>query len=97
MSATSPPITRARQRALSRSIVLGVLLLLAGILAIVLPPIAGVGITIFVGWLLIASGIGHIVYGWQAREKATMLWEKLWELFYAGVRPHSSSSRLSLQ
>jgi len=64
------------------SIVLSVLLVLAGILAIVLPPIAGLGVTILVGWLLIFSGVAHLVYGWQTREKGGMIGELLLGLLY---------------
>jgi uncharacterized membrane protein HdeD (DUF308 family) len=85
MSATSTPIAGAVKKVFSWEIALSILLIFAGIFAIILPPIAGVGITIFVGWLLIFSGIGHIVYGWQTRQKGTMLWELLLGIVYIGV------------
>jgi uncharacterized membrane protein HdeD (DUF308 family) len=85
MSATSTPIAGAVKKVFSWEIALSILLIFAGIFAIILPPIAGVGITIFVGWLLIFSGVGHIVYGWQTRQKGTMLWELLLGIVYIGV------------
>ena len=66
---------------------LSILLIVAGILAIVLPPIAGLGVTIFAGWLLIFSGVGHLMYGWQTRHKGGMIWELLLGILYicAGI------------
>jgi len=42
------------------SIVLSVLIMIAGFLAIALPFIAGIAITVIVGWMLIFSGV-HVV------------------------------------
>jgi len=87
MSTASTSLVTAEKKVLGWSIVLSVLLVFAGILAIVLPPIAGLGVTILVGWLLIFSGVAHLVYGWQTREKGGMIWELLLGLLYiaAGV------------
>jgi uncharacterized membrane protein HdeD (DUF308 family) len=87
MSTASTSLVNAEKKVLGWSIVLSLLLVFAGILAIVLPPIAGLGVTILVGWLLIFSGVAHLVYGWQTREKGGMIWELLLGLLYitAGV------------
>jgi len=87
MSTASTSLVTAEKKVLGWSIVLSALLVFAGILAIVLPPIAGLGVTILVGWLLIFSGVAHLVYGWQTREKGGMIWELLLSLLYiaAGV------------
>jgi uncharacterized membrane protein HdeD (DUF308 family) len=85
MNVTSTSISGTAKRAFSWSIALSILLIIAGIFAIFLPPIAGVGITLFVGWLLIFSGVGHIGYGWHTRERGTMVWELLLGIVYIGV------------
>jgi uncharacterized membrane protein HdeD (DUF308 family) len=87
MSATSTHIAGAMRKSISWSIVLSILLLIAGVLAIVIPPIAGVGITIFVGWLLIFSGVAHLVYGWQTHERRARIWQFLLGIVYlvAGI------------
>jgi uncharacterized membrane protein HdeD (DUF308 family) len=85
MSTASTSLASAEKKALGWSIVLSVFLVFAGILAIVLPPIAGLGVTILVGWLLIFSGVGHLVYGWQTREKRGMIWEMLLGVLYIGA------------
>jgi uncharacterized membrane protein HdeD (DUF308 family) len=85
MSTSSTSLVNAEKKVLGWSIVLSLLLVFAGILAIVLPPIAGLGVTILVGWLLIFSGVGHLVYGWQTREKGGMIWEMLLGVVYIGA------------
>jgi uncharacterized membrane protein HdeD (DUF308 family) len=85
MSTSSTSLVNAEKKVLGWSIVLSLLLVFAGILAIVLPPIAGLGVTILVGWLLIFSGVGHLVYGWQTREKGGMIWEMLLGVLYIGA------------
>jgi uncharacterized membrane protein HdeD (DUF308 family) len=87
MSTASTSIVAAEKKALAWSVALSLLMIFAGILAIVLPPLAGIGVTIFIGWLMIFSGAGHLVFGWQTREKRAMIWEILLGLLYiaAGV------------
>jgi len=52
-------------------------MIVAGILAIIVPPIAGIAVTIFVGWLLIFSGVAHLVFGWHTRSTGGLLLEVL--------------------
>jgi len=42
-------------------------MIVAGFLAIVIPPVAGIAVTILVGWLLVFSGVTHFVYAWHTR------------------------------
>jgi len=49
------------------SIGLSVLMILAGILAIIAPPIFGFAVAVLIGWLLIFSGCAHVAYGWHTR------------------------------
>ena len=59
--ADSSPIGIAKLSA-GWAIALSVLLILAGILAIVVPPVAGIGVTILIAWLLLLGGVrapGH--------------------------------------
>lgn len=59
-----------------------VLMSLAGIAAIVIPPAAGIAVTIFVGRLLIFSGGAHLVLAWHSRESEGALWEVLLGILY---------------
>ena len=48
-------------------IVWGVLLIVAGILAIMQPPIAALAFELLLGWLFVFAGIVQIVYAFQQR------------------------------
>ena len=64
------------------SIGLSVLMLLAGILAILIPPVAGIGVLLVVAWLLIFSGVAHLVFAWHTRTAGGMVWELLLGALY---------------
>jgi uncharacterized membrane protein HdeD (DUF308 family) len=59
------------------SIVLGVLLLVAGVIAIALPFFAGIAASVFFGWLLMVAGIVHLVYAWSERGAGAIVWQIL--------------------
>jgi uncharacterized membrane protein HdeD (DUF308 family) len=67
------------------SIVLSILLILAGIAAIILPPVASLAVTIFVGWMLVFGGIIHFVYAWRTRHAGGVLWEVLIGVVYVAA------------
>jgi len=64
------------------SIGLSVLMLLAGILAIVVPPVAGIAVLVVVAWLLILSGAAHLVFAWHTRTAGGTIWELLLGILY---------------
>lgn len=64
------------------SIVLSVLMILAGVLAIASPLAAGLAVNIFVGWLLVFSGCFHLVFSWYRRTAGGLVWELLVGLLY---------------
>jgi uncharacterized membrane protein HdeD (DUF308 family) len=72
-------------KATTWSIVLSVLMIAAGVLAIVSPAIAGLAVTVFFGWLLIFSGILHLAYAWQAGRAGAVVWEVLVGMLYGGI------------
>jgi uncharacterized membrane protein HdeD (DUF308 family) len=67
------------------AIALSVLLILAGILAIVIPPAAGIGVAIVVAWLVLLGGIAHLAIAWHIRSTGGMIWELLVGLLYLAV------------
>jgi len=69
-------------RSASWSILLGALLLLAGLTAIVLPFFAGIAASIFFGWLLMIAGVAHLVYAWSERGSGAVLWQILIGIAY---------------
>jgi uncharacterized membrane protein HdeD (DUF308 family) len=80
--ASTVPVVK---HALGWSIVLSVLMIVAGSLAILVPPLAGIGVTILVGWMLVFCGGAHLVYAWHTRGVGGVLWELLLGILYIGV------------
>jgi len=64
------------------SIGLSVLMIVAGILAIASPLVAGITIDVLVAWLLVFSGAVHLVFSWNTRSAGGFLWELLLGILY---------------
>jgi uncharacterized membrane protein HdeD (DUF308 family) len=70
------------QRALAQSIrehwvlflIEGIVLVVLGLLAIIIPPIATIAVTIFLGWLFLISGIVGLVTTFWARHSPGFWW-----------------------
>src|SRR6187401_2451068 len=84
-SSMTNEITGDIHKATTWSIGLSVLMIAAGVLAIVSPAIAGVAVTVFFGWLLIFSGILHLAYSWQAGRAGAVVWEIVLGILYGGI------------
>src|SRR5258708_19219095 len=82
MSATTTAIFVTAKKSVTWSIVLSALMILAGVLAIFIPPAAGLAVTIFVGWLLVFSGVAHLVFAWQTRTSGASVLELLLGALY---------------
>ncbi len=67
------------------AIALSIALILAGLLAIVVPPAAGIGVTIVVAWLVLLGGIAHLAIAWHIRSTGGLFWELLVGLLYLAV------------
>ena len=52
----------------------GILLAILGIAALILPPLASLAITIFLGWMFLISGIGGLVVTFWARNMPGFWW-----------------------
>ncbi len=65
--------------------IVGVLLIIAGLLAIFLPFIAGIAITAIVGWLLLVAGGAHLLYAWHSRNHGAVIWQIVIGLLYLFV------------
>ena len=65
MSATS--VATFVNKSIGWSIGLSVLMIVAGILAIASPLVAGITVDVLVAWLLVFSGCVHLVFAWYAR------------------------------
>jgi uncharacterized membrane protein HdeD (DUF308 family) len=82
MSSTPAPLAAIAHRSVNWSIALSILLIIAGFFALIIPEISGLGITIFLGWLLIISGITHLVFAWKVHTAGRIIWEILVGIAY---------------
>jgi len=80
MSATS--LVSIAKQSVGWAIALSSLMILAGVLAIVIPAAAGIAVAIVVGWLLVFSGATHLVFAWHTRTTGGFLWELLVGIAY---------------
>ncbi|GLR88329.1 HdeD family acid-resistance protein [Bradyrhizobium iriomotense] len=79
---TSPEPFARLQSAMSRAVKAhwkaflfeGILLAILGIAALILPPLASLAITIFLGWMFLISGIGGLVVTFWARNMPGFWW-----------------------
>lgn len=82
MSSTPAPLTAIAHRSINWSIALSVLLIVAGFFALLSPEISGLGVTLFLGWLLVISGITHLIFAWKVHTTGRILWEILVGIVY---------------
>ncbi len=72
---------------------IGILLIALGILAIIFSFVAGVTITVIVGWVLLFAGIARLLYAWSFRGAGAVIWQLivgvlyLWVAFYLIFHP----------
>jgi uncharacterized membrane protein HdeD (DUF308 family) len=79
---SSAPLTAIAHRSINWSIVLSILLIIAGFFALFVPGISGLGVTLFLGWLLILSGITHLIFAWKVHAAGRIVWEILVGIVY---------------
>jgi uncharacterized membrane protein HdeD (DUF308 family) len=78
-------LLRNVQRATTWSIVLSASMILAGILALLVPAMTGVAVTLVIGWLLIVSGVLHLGFAWRAGGSGAVVWEILLAAVYGAI------------
>jgi uncharacterized membrane protein HdeD (DUF308 family) len=77
----STPAAMARQ-ASKWSIIWGVLLIIAGILAIAAPFAAALAVNIVLAWLITFAGVVHVVVAFHAHSAGSVIWRLLVGLAY---------------
>src|SRR5215470_3950695 len=83
-SMTNPLVTDVRKTT-TWSIVLSVLMIVAGVLAISMPLVGGIAVAALVGWLLVFSGMLHFAFAWRSGTAGAVLWEILLGIAYGAV------------
>ena len=76
--------TRVRT-ATTWSLVLSVLMIVAGVLAIGLPMVAGIAVAALVAWLLLFSGVLHLAFAWRSHTASVVVWEILLGVVYGAI------------
>jgi uncharacterized membrane protein HdeD (DUF308 family) len=77
MSTPSTPLSPLVPKSVSWSIALSVLLILAGLFAMLVPPISGIAVTLVFAWAMILSGITHFAFAFKTHTTGGVLWELL--------------------
>ena len=77
MTTAPTPFSALAPKAINWSIALSILLILAGLFAILIPSISGIAITLFFGWAMILSGITHFVFAFKTHTTGGRVWELL--------------------
>jgi uncharacterized membrane protein HdeD (DUF308 family) len=77
MSTTAPSLSALSPKSINWSIALSVLLILAGIFAILVPPVSGIAVTLIFAWAMIFSGITHFVFAFKTHTTGGVIWELL--------------------
>jgi uncharacterized membrane protein HdeD (DUF308 family) len=63
----------------------GILLAILGLAAIIVPPLAGLAVTIFLGWMFLISGIAGLVLTFWARQMPGFWWSLISAVLAVGV------------
>ena len=74
---SSTPLTAVAGKAINWSIALSILLILAGLFAILIPPISGLAVTLLIGWAMIISSITHFIFAFKTHTTGSLFWELL--------------------
>src|SRR4030095_5488092 len=67
------------------SIVLSVLMIISGVLALAIPPVAGLTVTVMFGWLMIVTGAFHLGYAWRGHGAAAVIGEIAIGVLYGAI------------
>jgi len=64
----------------------GILMLICGFLAIALPFVSGIGVAIVIGWVLLATGVWHLLFGFRSGSGiGGFLWQLLLAIVYGAA------------
>ena len=75
-------ITQEFKEATGASIGWAAVMIVLGFAAVFLPFAAGIGVSIFVGWLIVFSGFAYVAYAFAAQGAGAFLWRMLIGIAY---------------
>jgi uncharacterized membrane protein HdeD (DUF308 family) len=77
MSTAPSTLTALIPKAINWSLALSILLIVAGLFAILVPTVSGIAITLVFGWAMVFSGITHFVFAFKTHTTGGRIWELL--------------------
>ena len=80
-----PAIRGEVRQSATWSIVLSVLMIVSGVLALAIPPVAGLTVTVMFGWLMIVTGAFHLGFAWRGRGAAAVFGEIAIAVLYGAI------------
>jgi uncharacterized membrane protein HdeD (DUF308 family) len=80
-----PAIRGEVRQSATWSIVFSVLMIFSGVVAICIPPLAGLTVTVMFGWLLIVTGALHLGFAWRGQGAAAVIGEIAISVLYAAI------------
>ncbi len=101
-AALDPQVREGLARSWKALMAVGVLAILTGCFAILVPAVASVGTAIFIGWLLIFAGLFLIAGAFTAHSLGTVVVRLLWALltllvgFWLVIEPDNGTLTLTL-
>lgn len=85
MTGVMPAVRGDIRQSTTWSIVLSVLMMVTGVVAIFMSPIAGLAVTVMFGWLLTFTGALHLGLAWRGGGAATVAGEIVLAVLYAAI------------
>jgi uncharacterized membrane protein HdeD (DUF308 family) len=80
-----PAIRGEVRQSATWSIVLSVLMIISGVVALAIPPVAGLTATVMFGWLMIVTGAFHLGYAWRGHGAAGVIGEIAIAVLYGAI------------
>jgi len=94
--ATQGPVLKAARRFSGWLIVAAILFIVLGVFAIIEPAVAGLGVALLVGWLLIFGGISHFISAFEGGGAKRVLFQFLIGGYYLLTHPLLALGTLTL-
>lgn len=82
--------------------IIGIVAIILGCIAILVPAVASVGTAIFIGWILLIVGAFLVAAAFSAHSVGSLLWRMLWAILtvivglWLIVEPHNGTLTLTL-
>jgi uncharacterized membrane protein HdeD (DUF308 family) len=81
-NADPTPLVTGVRHAFGWSIAMAILLVLAGMVALLMPFVSGVALTLMIGWFFCVAGIFHFLFAWKIHFTSGIFWELLIGFLY---------------